>query len=463
MESVVIRKLSRRLVWFLMLLFFFCVLDRVNIGFAALSMNRDLGLTAQAFGVGAAMFSVGYLLFEVPSNLILHKVGARRWIARIMITWGVVSMATVLCRGPNTFYLLRFLLGVAEAGFFPGVILYLSYWFPAAHRARFNALFLLAIPLSQTLAAAISGVLLELDGVLGLAGWQWLILIEGFPALLLGAVTFFYLTDRPREATWLNAEERRWLETTLAREDRVMNKLDSRRLLHTFGNPAVLLLGLTYFGINMVLTGVPLWLPQIIRSGGFSYGLTGFLAAMPPFAGAVAMVMWSRHSDRDGERLWHLIAAIALCSIGWGMAVIFAHTPSLLILSLVVANAGILAATSIFWTLPTSVLAGTSAAAGIALIGVFGNLGGTLGPIAVGYIKDTTQSFTATFVFMSGVVLAAGLVAFAARSRIVPSQPRQIAAGAVEAGRLDATYRNSVDQPLAPALLNDGEAALGNL
>jgi MFS transporter, ACS family, tartrate transporter len=432
-EAVVIRKLSRRLGWFLTLLFFCCVLDRVNIGFAALSMNRELGLTARTFGVGASMFSVGYLLFEVPSNLVLHRIGARRWIARIMVTWGLVSMATVLCRGPNSFYFLRFLLGVAEAGFFPGVILYLSYWFPAAHRGRFNALFLLAIPLSQTLAAAISGALLELDGVLGVAGWRWLILIEGVPALALGVVTFFYLTDRPRDATWLDADERNWLETTLAHEDRAMNKLDSRRLFHTFTNPAVLLLGLTYFGINIILTGVPLWLPQIIRGGGYSYALTGFLAAMPPLAGAVVMVLWSRHSDRNGERLWHLLAAIALCSLGWGIAAFFANSPSLLILSLVVANAGILAATSTFWTLPANVLAGASAAAGIALIGVIGNLGGIFGPIVVGQIKDTTQTFTATFVFMSAVAVAAGIIAFAARSKITRGEMRKIALAADEA------------------------------
>lgn len=418
MEAAVIRKLSLRFGWFLTLLFFCCVLDRVNIGFAALSMNRELGLTAQTFGVGAAMFTVGYLLFEIPSNLILHKIGARRWLARIMVTWGLVSMATILCHGPSSFYLLRFLLGVAEAGFFPGVILYLSYWFPAAHRGRFNALFLLAISLSQTLAAAISGALLDLNGLLGMSGWRWLILLEGIPAVILGVVTFFYLTDRPRDATWLAVEERNWLETTLAHEDQAFSKIDNPRLLHIFINPTALLLGLTYFGINIILTGIPLWLPQIIRNGGYSYAVTGFLAAMPPLGGAIVMVLWSRHSDRSGDRLWHLLAAIALCSFGWGAAAVFAHSPTLLILSLVVANAGILASTSTFWTLPADVLAGASAAAGIALIGVIGNFGGILGPIVVGHIKDTTQTFTATFIFMSAVAAAAGIIAFTARSRI---------------------------------------------
>jgi MFS transporter, ACS family, tartrate transporter len=431
MEAAVIRKLSRRFVWFLTLIFFACVLDRVNIGFAALSMNKDLGLTAQTFGIGAGLFSVGYLLFEVPSNLILYRVGARRWIARIMITWGFVSMAMAMAEGPVSFYSLRFLLGLAEAGFFPGMMLYLSYWFPSAYRARFNAWFLLAIPLSQTIASAISGPLMELDGVLGLAGWRWLIIVESLPAILLGIVTFFYLTDRPKDAAWLNAAERAWLEETLSREERTVKKLNTNHLLRNLSNPLVVVLGLVYAGIATVLTGVPLWLPQILRVGGYSYIVTGLLAAMPPLVGAVVMVLWSQHSDRQGERLWHLLSAIFLSAFGWILAVSFIDAPTMLVVSLIIANAGILAATSIFWTLPAAVLAGNSAAVGIAFIGVVGGIGGAIGPMAMGYLLDATHSFSATFIMMALCATASGIVILCAGLRIAARVP----IAAPEAGR----------------------------
>ena len=419
-----ISKASGRLIWFLVLLFVTAAIDRVNVGFAALSMNKDVGLSTAAFGFGAGIFSVGYLLFELPSNLILQRVGARRWISRIMITWGLASAAMVLVHGPGTFYALRFLLGAAEAGFFPGVILYLSYWFPAEYRARFSALFLLAIPLSQVISAGLSGAVMQaFNGAFGMAGWRWLFLVEAAPAIVLGLITWYYLSDRPRDAKWLSPDEQNWLEETLAREERVYHKVNSSQWLRAFTNPATLILGAAYFGIDLALTGVPLWLPQIVRTLGYSFAITGALAALPPLVGGLAMVLWGRSSDRTGERLWHLIAAIVVTAIGWGLAVPFIHSPLLLIASMTIASAGIFAATSIFWTLPPSVLAGTSAAAGIAVIGVIGNLGAAFGPIVMGAIKDATHGFAATFVFMAACALSSGVVMLFAGKSVAPNVP----------------------------------------
>ncbi len=420
-----VSKASGRLIWFLILLFVTAAIDRVNVGFAALTMNKDVALSAAAFGFGAGIFSIGYLLFEVPSNLILERVGARRWISRIMITWGLASAAMVLVHGPTTFYALRFLLGAAEAGFFPGVILYLSYWFPAEYRARFSALFLLAIPVSQIISAGLSGAVMQaLNGALGITGWRWLFLVEAAPAIVLGIITWYYLSDRPRDAKWLSPEERSWLEDTLAEEERVLEKFNSRQWLRAFTHPATLTLGIAYFGIDLALTGVPLWLPQIVRTLGYSYFVTGALAALPPLVGAVAMVLWSRSSDRSGERLWHLIGAIVVTAIGWGLAVPFIHSPLLLIASLAIASAGIFAATSVFWSLPASVLAGTSAATGIAVIGVIGNLGAAFGPIVMGAIRDVTHGFAATFVFMAACALSSGVVMLFAGTKVAPRVPK---------------------------------------
>ncbi len=419
-----ISKASGRLIWFLVLLFVTAAIDRVNVGFAALTMNKDVGLSTAAFGFGAGIFSVGYLLFEVPSNLILQRVGARRWISRIMITWGLASAAMVLVHGSTSFYALRFLLGAAEAGFFPGVILYLSYWFPAEYRARFSALFLLAIPLSQVISAGLSGAVMQaFNGAFGMAGWRWLFIVEAAPAIVLGVVTWYYLSDRPRDAQWLSPDEQTWLEDTLAREERVFHKFNNSQWLRAFTNPATLILGAAYFGIDLALTGVPLWLPQIVRTLGYSYAITGALAALPPLVGGLAMVLWGRSSDRSGERLWHLIAAIVVTAIGWGLAVPFIHSPLLLIASMTIASAGIFAATSIFWSLPASVLAGTSAATGIAVIGVIGNLGAAFGPIVMGAIKDATHGFTATFIFMAACALSSGVVMLFAGKSVAPNVP----------------------------------------
>jgi ACS family tartrate transporter-like MFS transporter len=263
-----------------------------------------------------------------------------------------------------------------------------------------------------------------LNGALGITGWRWLFLVEAAPAIVLGIITWYYLSDRPRDAKWLSPEERSWLEDTLAEEERVLEKFNSRQWLRAFTHPATLTLGIAYFGIDLALTGVPLWLPQIVRTLGYSYFVTGALAALPPLVGAVAMVLWSRSSDRSGERLWHLIGAIVVTAIGWGLAVPFIHSPLLLIASLAIASAGIFAATSVFWSLPASVLAGTSAATGIAVIGVIGNLGAAFGPIVMGAIRDVTHGFAATFVFMAACALSSGVVMLFAGTKVARRVPK---------------------------------------
>jgi ACS family tartrate transporter-like MFS transporter len=423
-ESTAVKKAFRRLVWFLALLMFCAVMDRVNVGFAALSMNRDLGLNAAAFGMGAGLFSLAYLLFEIPSNLILRRVGARRWIARIMVTWSLLSMATALATGTASFYAVRFALGAAEAGLLPGVMFYLGTWFPGPYRARTNAVFLLSMPLGQAFAAFISGFILQMDGLLGLAGWQWLFVLEGMPTLVFGVATWFYLTDRPADARWLTELERDAIDAALAREAKVLRKLDSRRLVHLFFNGRVWLLGLAYLAIDLVLTGVPLWMPQVVRTLGLSYGVVGVVTALPPLVGVVAMILWGRSSDKRKERAWHIFAACGVCGLGWLLAANNIHDPVILIGGLVLANAGILAATVVFWAMPSEALSGLAAAAGIGMISAFGNIGATLGPVIVGRLRDNTAGFSAPFLFFCAAAVVGGGLIVLSRKRAAIGVPR---------------------------------------
>lgn len=303
LEKRVMRKITLRIVPFIMLLYFIAFLDRVNIGFAALTMNQDLGFSPTVFGLGAGIFFLGYFLFEVPSNLILHKVGARIWIARVMITWGLVSGCMAFVQGTTSFYILRFLLGVAEAGFFPGIILYLSYWFPAARRAQVTAIFMAAAPLSTALGSPVSAALLEMHGMLGYAGWQWLFVLEALPAVVLGIVVLFYLTDRPEKAHWLTDEERHWLQDTMQAEEqaRVASHGHSS-VWRGLADRRVLALALVYFGTSAGLYTLGIWSPQIIHSFGASSLAIGFLNAIPAVTGVGGMILWARHSDRTGER-----------------------------------------------------------------------------------------------------------------------------------------------------------------
>ncbi|OQP33208.1 MFS transporter [Pantoea latae] len=410
LEKRVMRKVTLRIVPFIMLLYFIAFLDRVNIGFAALTMNQDLGFSPLVFGIGAGIFFLGYFLFEVPSNLILHKVGARIWIARVMISWGIVSGCMALVQGTNSFYALRFLLGVAEAGFFPGIILYLSYWFPAAKRAQVTAIFMAAAPLSTALGSPVSAALLQMHGLLGFAGWQWMFVLEAIPALLFGVVVLFWLTDRPAKATWLTEEERDWLSATLQAEEASRAGAEHHSSAwRGLADKRVLALALVYFGTSAGLYTLGIWSPQIIHSFGASSLETGFLNAFPAVLGVIGMILWARHSDRTRERSWHVIAACLLAAAGLVLA---GQVTTLLavILALTLVTVGISASKPPLWSMPTLFLSGPAAAAGIAVINSIGNLGGFVGPLMIGVIRQQTGSYAWGLYFVAALLALSALI-----------------------------------------------------
>ncbi len=410
LETVTLRKVSTRLIPFLSVLYFAAFIDRVSVGFAAAQMTRDLGFSAYVFGLGAGIFFVGYCLFEVPSNLILHKVGGRRWIARIMITWAVVAGAMAFMSSVASFYGLRFLLGVAEAGFFPGILYYLTYWVPAASRARLAGRFMMAIPISVALAGPLSSAILRLDGVYGLSGWRWLFLIETIPSLLLGFITLLYLPDTPADAKWLTRHEQQWLETTLQRE-RLNNGTSGPGVLKTLLDPKVLIFSLCYFGVELGLYGVILWIPQIFAAMDLPPASVGYVIAIPYTLAALVMVWWSSHSDRNRERVRHLAIASLAGSLGLAASAFLSHSPVASVFAITLGAAGTLAALPIFWTLPTGRLQGAAGAGAIALINALGNLGGFVGPLIIGWIRGSTGSFTWGLVALAGGVLSTGVIA----------------------------------------------------
>ena len=417
LETRALRKVTLRIVPFVMLLYFIAFIDRVNIGFAALTMNKDLGFSPTVFGFGAGIFFLGYFLFEVPSNLVLDKVGARIWIARVMITWGLISGAMAFVQGPNSFYALRFLLGAAEAGFFPGIILYLSYWFPARQRAAVTAIFMAAAPLSTVLGSPVSGALLEMHGLLGLSGWQWMFIVEAVPALILGVMVLFYMTDRPEKAKWLRYDERNWLVTTMNAEAAKKAGTASHSVWRGLADLRVIALSLVYFGTSAGLYTLGIWAPQIIKEFGLSSLQVGFLNALPGIVAIVAMVVWARHSDRSGERTWHVVGACLLASLGLVLAG-FAGSVLAVLLALTLVNIGISSAKPPLWSMPTMFLSGSAAAAGIATINSIGNLGGFVGPAMIGWIKDLTGSFQGGLFFVAALlVLSAVLTLILARSQ----------------------------------------------
>jgi MFS transporter, ACS family, tartrate transporter len=422
-QTRVLRKITWRIVPFIMLLYFVAFIDRVNIGFASLTMNKDIGLSPTVYGFGAGIFFWGYFLFEVPSNIILHKVGARIWIARVMITWGIVSAAMAFVQGPTSFYVLRFLLGVAEAGFFPGIILYLSYWFPARQRAAVTALFMAAAPLSTVLGSPVSGALLEMDGMLGFKGWQWLFVLEAFPAVLLGFVVLAFLTDRPEKAKWLADDERRWLVETMNVESTSKAATSKHSIWRGLADPRVLALALIYFGTSAGLYTLGVWAPQIIKQFGLSTLQVGFLNALPASAAVVAMVLWARHSDRTGERTWHVVLACLLAAAGLAFAGLATGVVTVLV-ALTLVNIGISSAKPPLWSMPTLFLSGPAAAAGIATINSIGNLGGFVGPAMIGWIKEQTGSFVGGLYFVAGLlVLSAVLTLLLSRVKTAPVEP----------------------------------------
>ena len=409
LEQATMRRVAWRLIPFICLLYFVAFIDRVNIGFAALTMNKDLGFSSTVFGFGAGVFFFGYFLFEIPSNIILDKVGARLWIARVMISWGFLSGAFAFITGETSFYVLRFLLGAAEAGFFPGIILYLSFWFPARYRAAVVSLFMAAAPLSVLFGSPVSSLLLEMDGLLGLHGWQWMFLAEALPAVILGIVVLFYLTDRPEKAAWLADEQRAWLVAEMEAE-RAGKRANARHnLLSGLADPRVLALALIYFGTSAGLYTLGIWAPQIIKGLGLSTMHVGLLNAVPPTVAVVAMVLWARHSDRTGERTWHVVIACLAASLGLVLAGA-ASTVVAVIAALSLVNVGISAAKPPLWAMPTMFLSGSAAAVGIATINAIGNLGGFVGPWVIGWIKDRTGSFAGGLMFVAGLLVVSAIL-----------------------------------------------------
>lgn len=394
------------------LLYFVSFLDRVNVGFAALTMNGDLGFSNAVFGFGASIFFLGYFLFEVPSNVILARVGARIWICRIMLTWGLVSMAMAFVWDPMSFYVMRFLLGLAEAGFAPAMIYYLTFWFPAAIRTRYMAAYFLAIPLASVIGAPVSSLLLEMDGIGGLRGWQWLFLIEGLPACILAFVVFFYLPDGPKNSRWLSDHEKSRIAARLAAEERPVK----HQLWPALFDVRVLALCAVYFGVVVGLYGCTLWLPQIVRAMGYSNLETGFVVCGVYLVVTAIMMAVARSSEVRRERVWHvivlaLIAALALC------AAAFAPSDVLLLVALTIATSAIYAALSPFWVLPAGFLAGTGAAAGIALINATGNLGGYVGPQMIGALRESSGEFAPGLLALAAsAVFAAAVTAIIARA-----------------------------------------------
>jgi len=404
-------KVAWRLLPLIVVIYFVAYIDRTNVGFAAISMNRDLGFSAYLYGWGAGIFFLGYALFEVPSNVILHRVGARVWIARIMLTWGIVSGCMMFVSGPVSFLVIRFLLGVAEAGFFPGVLLYFTYWFPAAYRARVISALFLAVPGSNAAAAAISGLLLQLDGTGGLEGWKWMFLIESLPAILLAPVVLRVLADRPEKAEWLAPEERAWLVDALASERRSIEQSHSHLTLYqALTDRRVLSLSLIYLTIVTATYGITFFLPLIVNAHGLTTVGTGLVTAVPYLIGTLGMVLWAWSSDRQHERRWHFVVA---CGIAAGGLVAAAWSANLFtaIAAMSVAAIGLYGSKPAFWPLPSTFLSGTAAAGGIALVNSIGNLGGFVGPYIVGWIREGTNSYEAGLVFLAACAALSGMIA----------------------------------------------------
>ncbi|HVB68980.1 MAG TPA: MFS transporter [Acetobacteraceae bacterium] len=412
-ERETVHRVAWRLMPLLMLGYFCAYLDRVNVGFAGLTMNRDLGFTNAVFGFGAGVFFIGYFLFELPSNLILNKVGARVWIARILLTWGIISGLTAFVWNGWSFYTVRFALGLAEAGFYPGIILYLTWWFPSAYRSRMVAIFQSASVIALIVGPIVSGQLLRLHGALGFAGWQWLFLLEAAPALIMAGIVLALLTDRPHQAGWLDAGQRDWLAARLQSEQAQREAVHSYALGETLRNPRVWWLTAVYFGQNVSNYGLLIFLPQIIKAFGVGYGMTGVLSALPFVFAGVAMIWWGWHSDRTGERNKHVAAACATAAVGLVACVLLQGHPVAMMIALIVAAMGQMSIAPTFWTLPTAMLSGTAAAGGIALINSVGNLGGFVGPYMFGLIKDSTGSDTVALLALAAAVAVPALILLA--------------------------------------------------
>lgn len=406
-DGQAIKKVWRRIIPFLFVLYIINYLDRINIGFAALSMNKDLMLTATVFGLANSIFYVGYVACEIPSNLLMVRFGARVWIARILISWGLASAATMLVVGPNSLYMIRFLVGVLEAGFVPGVLLYLTYWIPNSHRARANGRLMMAQPVAMVIGGGVSGVILEhMNGFMGLQGWRWMFLLEGLPAVLLGIAAYLYLTDKPKDAAWLDESEKKTLAKLIAQGEATGKPKPATSVWKQVTEPTILLLALAYFCLVNTINANATWIPTIVRDVLKAYSLSyvGFVTAIPALCALVLMPLWTRSSDRTQERTWHVIVALAMAAIGW-LIVIFFPEPALRLLGLVCTVSGAFCAMCVFWTLPQALLSEEARPAGIGLISAVGLLGSAVSPAVIGFLRDLTGSFSA------GLFYAAGLLA----------------------------------------------------
>jgi ACS family tartrate transporter-like MFS transporter len=424
LEAATMRRVFMRMLPFLILAYLICYIDRVNVGFAGLQMNKDLGLSQTVFGLGGGIFFVGYFLLEVPSNLALERVGASRWIARIMISWGIISGAMAFTAGTKSFLTLRFLLGAAEAGFFPGVILYLTYWFPAAHRARIVGVFMVAIAAAGFIGSPVSGAILGMDGWLGVRGWQWVFILEAIPAVLMGVASLVWLTDRPEHAKWLPPEQRAWLAARLATEHARASRVPHMSVWRVVREKHVLVMALVYAGPAAASSGLAIWMPQIVKSYGLTNLQTGFVTAVPYLIAAVLMIVWGQHSDRTQERVWHTAVPIALIAAGLlATCVISSLWPMVVLLTLVVV--GTRASNGPFWALSTEFLGAPVAAAGIAQINALGNLSGFAANYLIGAIKDATGSYALSLLpIMALAAVAAAAVVWISRGHVsvVPAE-----------------------------------------
>lgn len=430
-EASTMRKVTWRVLPFICLLYFVNWLDRVNVGFGALTMNKALGLSPAVFGFGASVFFIGYILLEVPSNLALRRFGTRIWIARIMITWGLVSGAMAFVQGPTSFYVVRFLLGVAEAGFAPAILLYIMTWFPEKYRGRAFGIYIVTNPISSIIGAPVSGLLFKLDGTLGLADWQWMFLMEAVPAVVLGIVALFYLTDAPRQASWLEPAQRKWLEDALSSDGEQNRASHHAGIAQAFRSGRIWTLGLIYMCPIIGIYALSFWMPQIIQGLVKQRGIVdplsiGLLTAVPSLLAVVAIIVWTRHSDKTQERRWHMVVPLVVGAAGL-VASGYLHDPVTALLALSVAMMGINVAIPMFWALPSASLTGTLAVVGIAIINSVGNFGGFIGPQLVGFVKQSTGSFTNALVVIACLMVAAAVVVFALESRRVALRPATVA------------------------------------
>jgi MFS transporter, ACS family, 4-hydroxyphenylacetate permease len=411
--DLVLRKVSRRFVWFLFLLFVINYIDRGNVSIAALSMNKDLGISASVFGLSLTIFSIAYALCEIPSNMILAKVGARRWFARIMVTWGLATMAAALAWGPSSLIALRTIVGIAEAGFAPGLVLFVTLWYPQFYRASAQSGFMISQPIAGVLGATVGGLILGMTGVLGLAGWRWLFIIEGIPAVILGIICWFYLTSRPSEAKWLSPDERATLEAALKRdaeEREAMVAVGERpSLLSLVLSKDMLILSFCFGCMVANFSALGGWMPQIVRdivAPGTPYWVIGFISAIPSLCTIAAIPLWSKHSDRRREKFWHSVGAVFVGAVAWEVAAI-SHVPVIRMAALVVASVTTIAAWPIVFTMPAAVLPRSAHAVGIAFLNTVGIGGAAVSPLIMGIIRDRTGSFSLAMAAM-GVILAIG-------------------------------------------------------